>query len=43
MSVYQKTIFSCYFHFYEVNLCDGLECVYVEYKSGASTACELPD
>ena len=22
---------------------DGLECVYVKYKSGASTACDLPD
>ena len=27
----------------DVNFCDGLECVYVKYKSPASTACELPD
>ena len=27
----------------DVNFCDGLECVYVKYKSRASTACELPD
>ena len=27
----------------DVNSCDGLECVYVKYKSRASTACELPD
>ena len=27
----------------EVNVRDGLECVYVKYKSRASTACELPD
>ena len=26
-----------------VNFCDGLECVYVKYKSRASTARELPD
>ena len=27
----------------EVNFCDGLEWVYVKYKSLASTAHELPD
>ena len=27
----------------DVNFCDGLECVYVKYKSPASTARELPD
>ena len=27
----------------DVNLWDGLECVYVKYKSRASTARELPD
>ena len=27
----------------DVNICDGLECVYVKYKSCTSTACELPD
>ena len=27
----------------DVNFCDGLECVYVKYKSRASTARELPD
>ena len=27
----------------DVNFCDSLECVYVKYKSHASTACELPD
>ena len=27
----------------EVNFCDSLECVYVNYKSRASTARELPD
>ena len=27
----------------DVNFCDGLECVYVKYKSCASTARELPD
>ena len=27
----------------DVNLCDGLECAYVKYKSRASTARELPD
>ena len=27
----------------DFNLCDGLECEYVKYKSRASTACELPD
>ena len=27
----------------DVNLCDGLECVYVKYKRRASTARELPD
>ena len=27
----------------EVNFCDSLECVYVKYKSHASTAHELPD
>ena len=26
-----------------VNFCDGLECVYVKYKSRASTARELSD
>ena len=26
----------------DVNFCDGLECVYVKYKSRASTARELP-
>ena len=26
-----------------VNVCDGLECVYVNYKSRASTARELSD
>ena len=26
-----------------VSFCDGLECVYVKYKSHASTARELPD
>ena len=25
----------------DVNFCYGLECVYVKYKSCASTACEL--
>ena len=38
-----------YVHFYarytvdDVNFCDGLECVYVKYKSRTSTACQLPD
>ena len=27
----------------DVNFCYGLECVYVKYKSGSSTARELPD
>ena len=27
----------------DVNFCDGLECVYIKYKSHASTARELPD
>ena len=27
----------------DAKLCDGLECVYVKYKSRASTARELPD
>ena len=27
----------------DVNFCDGLECVYVKYKTRASTECELPD
>ena len=27
----------------DVIFCDSLECVYVKYKSHASTACELPD
>ena len=27
----------------EVNFCDGKECIYVIYKSPASTASELPD
>ena len=27
----------------DVNFCDGLEGVYVKYKSRASTVCELPD
>ena len=27
----------------DVNFCDGLECIYVKYKSHASTASELPD
>ena len=27
----------------DVNICDGLECVYVNYKSHAPTARELPD
>ena len=27
----------------DVNFCDGLECVYVKYKSCASIARELPD
>ena len=27
----------------DVNFCYGLECVYVKYKSRASTARELPD
>ena len=27
----------------DVNYCDGLEFAYVKYKSGASTALELPD
>ena len=27
----------------DVNFLDGLECVYVKYKSHASTASELPD
>ena len=27
----------------DVNFCDGLECVYVKYKSRAATARELPD
>ena len=27
----------------DVNFCDGLECVYVEYKSPESTVRELPD
>ena len=27
----------------DVNFCDRLECIYVKYKSDASTACELPD
>ena len=27
----------------DVSFCDGLECVYVKYKSRASTARELPD
>ena len=27
----------------DVNFCDGLECVYVKYKSRASTSRELPD
>ena len=38
-----------YVHFYtrysvdDVNFCDGLECIYVKYKSRASTARKLPD
>ena len=37
-----------YVHFYartvdKVNFCDGLECVYLKYKSHASTAREMPD
>ena len=27
----------------DVNFCDGLEWVYVKFKSRASSACELPD
>ena len=27
----------------DVNFCDGLKCVYVKYKSRASTAREFPD
>ena len=27
----------------DVNFCDGLECVYVQYKSRASAARELSD
>ena len=27
----------------EINLCEGLECVYVKFKSHVSTAHELPD
>ena len=27
----------------DVNFCDGLECVYVKYKSRASIARDLPD
>ena len=27
----------------DVNLCDGLECVYVKYKIRESTARDLPD
>ena len=27
----------------DVNFCDGLECVYANYKSRASAARELPD
>ena len=27
----------------DVNFCDSLECIYVKYKSLASTARELPD
>ena len=26
----------------DFNSCDGLECIYVKYKSCASTACESP-
>ena len=29
--------------FDEVNFCDDLECVYVKYKSRASTTRELPE
>ena len=37
-----------YVHFYaryfdDVNFCDGLECVYVKYKSRVSTAREMSD
>ena len=30
-----------YVYFYDFNFCDGLECIYVKYKSRASTAQEL--
>ena len=37
------TFISIYITVDDVNFCDGLECVYVKYKSRASTARELPD
>ena len=33
----------CYNGAHDVNFCYGLECLYVKYKSRASTAQELPD
>ena len=37
------TFISMYVTVDDVNICDGLECLFVKYKSRASTAGELPD
>ena len=42
-NITEITFISIYATVDDVNFCDGLECVYVKYKSRASTARELFD